>query len=75
MSKLPVVSGRETVRALTKLSFVQVRQSGSHIVLQKRSPATTRTLVVPDHPELAKGTLRTILRKAELSIEDFCKLL
>lgn len=75
MPKLPVVSGKETIRALIKLGFVEIRQSGSHIILQKRVSSSTRTLVIPNHHELAKGTLRSILRKAELTVENFQKLL
>ncbi len=75
MPKLPLVSGPEAVRAMEKTGFAFIRQSGSHIVLQKRESAGTTTVVVPNHSELAKGTLRAILRKAGLSVEDFVKLL
>lgn len=75
MPKLPAVSGRATVRALEKAGFALIRQSGSHIVLQKRIPGGTTTVVVPNHSDLAKGTLRSILRKAGLSVDDFLELL
>jgi predicted RNA binding protein YcfA (HicA-like mRNA interferase family) len=70
MGRLPVVSGREAIRALA-----EVRQTGSHIVLQKKFPGGTNTLVVPDHPELATGTLRAIIRKSGLTIDQFRELL
>lgn len=75
MGKLPVVSGRDAVKALAKAGFHQVRQSGSHIVVQKRLPGTTNTLIVPDHAELANGTLRAIIRKSGLSVDEFVALL
>ena len=75
MSRLPSLSGKEAIRALEKFGFMRVRQAGSHIVLQKRIPGSTITTVVPNHPELAKGTLRSILRKAGLSVDEFLNLL
>jgi len=59
MSKLPVVSGRELVRALEKLGFAFDRQKGSHMIVYRSEPPTT--LSVPDHRQLDRGTLRTIL--------------
>lgn len=75
MGRLPVVSGKETIRALKKAGFAEARQAGSHIVLQKSLPGTTVTVVVPDHPELATGTLRSIIRKSGLSVDEFIALL
>jgi predicted RNA binding protein YcfA (HicA-like mRNA interferase family) len=75
MGRLPVVSGREAIRALSKAGFVEMRQSGSHVVLQKKMPGTTNTIVVPDHSELAPGTLRAIIRKSGLSVDEFTALL
>lgn len=73
MPKLPVLSAREVIKALSKLGFVVVRQSGSHIHLWHD---TRRLLVtVPDHPELARGTLVSILKQARLSREEFMELL
>lgn len=73
MSKLPRLSGRDCVKALVKAGFYQKRQHGSHIILRRDSPFAQ--LVVPDHKELDRGTLRAILRQANLGIEDFNKLL
>jgi len=72
MSKLPRVSGRECVRRLARAGFVVKRQQGSHIVLRRDDPFSQ--LVVPDHPELDRGTLRAILRQAGLSVEQFITL-
>ena len=74
MSKLPVVSGREAVRAFEKLGYVMDHQTGSHIILRHRDPPHRR-LTVPDHRELAKGTLRNLLREAGLRVERFRSLL
>jgi len=73
MSKLPVVSGRELIRILAKIGFVLDRQKGSHMILYRSDPITT--LSVPDHRELDRGTLRSILRQAGLSTEEFQQLL
>jgi predicted RNA binding protein YcfA (HicA-like mRNA interferase family) len=75
MGKLPVVSGREAIKALSQAGFVEIRQAGSHVVLQKKVPGGTNTLVVPDHPELANGTLRAIIRKSGLTVDEFSDLL
>ena len=74
MSVLPRIAGREVVAALAKIGYQFDRQRGSHIVLRHTAPPHRR-LVVPDHKEVAKGTLRTIIREAGLSVEEFVKLL
>ncbi len=73
MAKLPVLSAREVLRALTRAGFVVVRQSGSHIHLWHEGKRTLVT--VPNHPELAKGTLASILKQARLTREEFLRLL
>ena len=73
MSKLPVISGRDLVRALRHIGFELDRQKGSHMILF-RSEAKT-TLSVPDHRELDRGTLRALLRQAGISPEEFSRLL
>lgn len=74
MSVLPRVSGRAVVKALRKLGYEQDRQKGSHIILrQVESPH--RRLVIPDHDEVAKGTLRAIIREAGLTVQQFVDLL
>jgi len=73
MSKLPVVSGRDLVRALGKAGFQLDRHKGSHMMLFRADPPTT--LSVPDHRELDRGTLRALLRQAGLSPEELVRLL
>jgi predicted RNA binding protein YcfA (HicA-like mRNA interferase family) len=73
MSRLPRISGRECVAALGKAGFSVKRQEGSHIVLRRDEPFGQ--LVVPDHKELDRGTLRAIIRMAGLGIEEFIGLL
>jgi len=69
--KLRRVSGPETIRALERLGFEQVRQRGSHVVLRKQTSERTIGCVVPVHRKLALGTLRGILRQAGVSVEEF----
>jgi len=69
---LPIVSGREVVRALAKVGFVEVNQRGSHLKLRNEM---NRTVIVPLHRELARGTLRSILRQADLTVDAFTELL
>ncbi len=73
MIKLPRISGRECVRALEKNGFYFKRQVGSHIILRRDEPFAQ--IVVPDHKELDRGTLRAIIRQAGLSIDEFANLL
>ena len=75
MARLPVVSASELIKVLEKEGFRVVRQRGSHIVLQKRTEESTITTVVPNHKELALGTLRSILKRTGLSAEDLIRLL
>jgi len=74
LSSLPLVSGREVVRALRKLDYEQDRQRGSHIVLRQVA-YPHRRITVPDHDEVAKGTLRAIIREAGLTVNEFKALL
>ena len=69
MAKLPVLSAREVLKVLRKFGFVVVRQTGSHIHLWHDE---RRVLVtVPNHRELAKGTLIGILKQAKLTRDEF----
>lgn len=74
MSGLPCISGREVVKALRKIGYEQDRQRGSHIVL-RQTAHPHRRLVVPDHREVARGTLRAIVRDVGLTIDEFKALL
>ena len=73
MTKLPVVSGAEAVRALERAGWRVDRQKGSHVVLLKAGHIAS--LSVPQHPELAPGTLRALIRAAGLNVEEFVGLL
>jgi len=72
MPPLPTLSGREVVKAFGKDGWQMVRQRGSHMILVK--PGHMATLSVPDHREVAKGTLRSLVRSSGLSMEDFVLL-
>ena len=70
MTRLPLISGREAVKAFVKIGYEEDHQTGSHIILrQKNNPF--RRLSVPDHREIAKGTLRSLIREAGLTVEEF----
>ena len=73
MSKLPRVSGQDTVTALKKIGFYVRRQQGSHIILRRDNPFAQT--VVPNHRELDSGTLRAIIRQIGISVDDFVNLL
>jgi predicted RNA binding protein YcfA (HicA-like mRNA interferase family) len=72
VTSLPIVSGEAVVRALGRNGFVMVSQRGSHAKLRA---ASGRTVIVPMHREIRQGTLRSILRQAALSAEQFVVLL
>ena len=74
MSVLPRVSGREVVQALMRIGYEQDRQHGSHIILRQIA-SPHRRLVIPEHSEMAKGTLRAIIRQAGLTVDEFKALL
>ncbi len=73
MSKLPSISGQDCIKALQKIGFYKKRQESSHIIMRRDDPFAQ--VVVPNHQELAKGTLRAIIRDADLSIDEFISLL
>jgi predicted RNA binding protein YcfA (HicA-like mRNA interferase family) len=72
MAKLPVVSGAEAVKAFQRAGWRVDRQKGSHVVLLKAGHIAS--LSVPQHPELAPGTLRALIRAAGMSLEEFTAL-
>jgi predicted RNA binding protein YcfA (HicA-like mRNA interferase family) len=61
------ISGVEAARALKRFGFVEIRQTGSHLILRKES----RTVVVPQHKPLKPGTLKSIIEQAGLTLEQF----
>jgi predicted RNA binding protein YcfA (HicA-like mRNA interferase family) len=73
MPSLPNVSGREVVKAFTSGGWEFARQKGSHMILVK--PGHIASLSVPDHKEIAKGTLRSLIKSSGLTVEEFVALL
>jgi predicted RNA binding protein YcfA (HicA-like mRNA interferase family) len=72
MPPLPALSGKEVARMLEKAGWEKVRQRGSHMILVK--PGELASLSVPDHKEVAKGTLRSLIRAAGLTPDGFLAL-
>ena len=73
MPPVPILPSREILRALKRAGFVQRRQNGSHVVMEH--PVSLRVTVVPRHNPVKAGTLKSILRKSGLSLEEFLELL
>lgn len=71
MPKIPLVSGKEAVKALQHLGFMFIRQRGSHAILRRETPDGARGCVVPMHAEIQTGTLRGILKQAGVDVETF----
>ncbi len=74
MSVLPRISGKEVVKALAKIGYEEDRQRGSHIILRQNS-YPHRRITIPNHKEIAKGTLRTVIREVGLTVDEFKALL
>jgi predicted RNA binding protein YcfA (HicA-like mRNA interferase family) len=68
--KLPVISGRDLTKFFSKNGFQLVRQKGSHMVMRRIIEPHT-ILVIPDHSELDRGTLRSIIKDSGYKIEEF----
>ena len=71
--KLPAISGEQAVRAFARVGYEVDRQRGSHILLRHPEPPHRR-LSIPRHRELAKGTLRKLIREAGLTVDEFVRL-
>lgn len=71
MAQLPRLSGREVVRVFESLGWEKTRQSGSHMILVRQGHQAT--LSVPDHKEVATGTLRSLIRSAGMTVEEFAE--
>lgn len=67
MPKLRIMSGKEVCRILDQHGFVEVRQRGSHIIMQKKTGDSTITIPVPNHKEIRSGTLLSIIRQSGLN--------
>jgi predicted RNA binding protein YcfA (HicA-like mRNA interferase family) len=73
VTRLPVCSGAEAIRAFERAGWIQDRQKGSHITLTQ--PGNPGVLTIPLHSELGPGLLRSLIRKAGLTVEEFQALL
>ena len=73
MAKLPIISGMEAIKALSKIGYEIDHQTGSHLILRHKEEPHRR-LTVPNHKELAKVTLRAVIRQSGLTKEEFLKL-
>ncbi len=74
MAKLPIVSGIKVVKALSKIGYEVDHQTGSHMILRNEKEPHRR-LTVPNHSEIAKGTLLAIIKQSGLTKEEFIDLL
>lgn len=68
-SKYPILTPREVIKVLSKFGFYKVSQKGSHVKFKNNF--TNRTFIIPMHDEVAKGTLKSILEQADVTIEEF----
>ena len=75
MAKLPVLSGKEIIKALSKIGYKHIRTNGSHMIMVKQNEKVKKTIPVPNHKELAKGTLKAIMNQADLTLERLLELL
>jgi predicted RNA binding protein YcfA (HicA-like mRNA interferase family) len=71
LGKLRKLSGREVCAILAKHGFVEKRQKGSHLIMQKTLPNSTITVPVPLHAELRAGTLQSIIRQSGIPRSEF----
>lgn len=67
MPEIPRISGDEAIKVFEKLGFQQVRQKGSHVVMRRGK----KGCVIPRHKQLAVGTLRSAIRQADISVDEF----
>lgn len=73
-SKYPILPPKDIIRVLEKIGFQKVSQKGSH-AKYKNQTLPSRVVIIPIHSEIAKGTLKSILDQANLSLDDFLNLL
>jgi predicted RNA binding protein YcfA (HicA-like mRNA interferase family) len=72
MPPLPIISGKQVVKAFEKDGWIFDRQHGSHMILTK--PGMQSTLSVPNHKEIGRGLLKTLIKDSGLSIQEFINL-
>ena len=66
---VPVLKPHEVVKAFEKFGWEVARRRGSHIIMTKKGHIAT--LSIPDHPEVARGTLRRLIAKADITVQEF----
>ena len=74
MPKIPVVSAIKVIKVLSKIGYEADHQTGSHIILRHREMPYKR-LTVPNHKEIARGTLKAIIEEAGMTVKEFTDLL
>ena len=73
MPRLRVLSASQLCKILRKHGFVEVRQVGSHIIMRRELPDRGITVPVPNHSEIARGTLKSIINQSEIPRTEFMK--
>lgn len=74
MSKLPILSATKLIKTLSKLGYYTDHQTGSHVILRNNKPPFRR-LTIPNHKEIARGTLNSIIEDTGLKRDEFLSLL
>ncbi|MBI3664807.1 MAG: type II toxin-antitoxin system HicA family toxin [Acidobacteria bacterium] len=72
MAVIPILRPRQVLRVFERLGWQVARQRGSHIIMTR--PGHVATLSIPNHPEVARGSLRTLIARAGLSVEEFLEV-
>jgi len=75
MAKLPILSGKEMIKILERIGYVHNRTRGSHMIMIKETEEGKKTIPVPNHKELAKGTLKAIMNQSEITLDDLLRLM
>lgn len=73
MASLPVVSGSDTVKIFQRFGWIVARQTSSHIIMTKEGEIAS--LSIPNHKEVARGTLRSLIRSSNLTVDEFVQKL
>jgi predicted RNA binding protein YcfA (HicA-like mRNA interferase family) len=73
-SKYPVLPPNKIIKVLEKVGFSKISQRGSHVKF-KNNTTPQKTVIIPMHTEIAKGTLKSILEQADITLDDFLELL
>jgi predicted RNA binding protein YcfA (HicA-like mRNA interferase family) len=75
MTKLPILSGKDVFKILSRIGYEHIRTRGSHMIMIKQTENGKKTIPVPNHKELAKGTLKAIMMQADLKLDELINLL